>query len=428
MGDLQLAKWRKPTVAELQRIFGKATIFLPCRRKVCHRKGWPQTTILDVDEELIRKVDIAPQTSVLCGWNSDGLVCIDLDEAGALDRLAAGFFSQGLKTTRIGGRPGRAKYFFRVPKGDAGKKHKLTANGVPVGDFIANGGQAIVAGLHHETGMPYRLDDDSTPMRVAVPQLYEWLSKAGIDGGQRGRKSQPDCDAGCSDAEHRKNNTRSIYVISEKQSDAIDEIARRVACLKQVEARLAKEPQNIQRLYTDHIAQRWKPVAGERNKFVVECVPVLLRRVAPTLITKLVTAFFDLHAELFHDSREAHVREAEAQLRSCLKTYRDSLDRREAQIYDNLSDRAQALFRICRDLARSKELESPTFYLSAQQAALRMEEREMTMWRELAKMEECGLLAKVKLGTRRELNVRGEATIWRWNMSLEPRFNTMSEE
>gem|GEM_PF-5367351 len=408
---------QKPTVEFLRTIFGEGTIFLPCTKKACFVPGWQKKTILDMDPDHVRKVDIAPQTSVLCGYNSDGLVCIDFDDESALRR----FFSvigKAMRTTRVAGRPGRAKLFFRVPKEEAGKKTKLTIDGANVGDFLTNGSQATVAGFHHEAGVMYRFEDEAPPARSTVEELRARLVRAGIECGKLAAASKEACDAVCSSAEKRKKE-RAPRIVFEN-SEVNEGIAAKLEGRKRAEERLSKEPPAVRKLYEEHIAPRWLPTVGGRNKFIVEAVPALLRRLAPMRVIELVTLFFDLHAEIFKSSREAHAHEAGEQLRNCLDTYRLSLPGGERALYDKLKERERAVFRICRDLARCNGDQAPHFYLSAGQAALRLAEKDMTAWRELLELAEAGFITMITPGTRRRKGIRGEATVWKWNLSLEP--------
>jgi hypothetical protein len=115
-----------------------------------------------MDADYIQMVDSAPQTGILCGSNSGELVCIDVDDEATVMRFVEAL-PRGFRTTIVMGRPGRAKFFFRLTEGETGKKRKLVANGVNIGDWLANGSQAIVAGDHHETGGAYFISGSPTP-------------------------------------------------------------------------------------------------------------------------------------------------------------------------------------------------------------------------------------------------------------------------
>lgn len=172
-------QYRKPSVKTLRGIFGEGSVFHPCREKRPIWKKWQLRTVHEMDEKAIREIDPAPQTGVLCGSNSNGLVCLDFDNRAALAQFLS-VLQPELRTTCVVGKPGRAKFFFRIPQNETRNKQKLRINGADVGDWLDNLSQAIVAGIHHETGEPYKIEDASPPFECARKQLELWLAEAGV--------------------------------------------------------------------------------------------------------------------------------------------------------------------------------------------------------------------------------------------------------
>ena len=79
--------------------------------------------------------------------------------------------------------------------------------------------------------------------------------------------------------------------------------------------------------------------------------------VAPQFVLELVGCFYDCNRALFNDPREQHMKEAKAMLESVAKTYAESLNAVERDIYDALRENERDAFRICRDLALLEEPE-----------------------------------------------------------------------
>ena len=247
--------YRKPTVEELRRIFGADAVFHQCRKKRAIPKSWQRRTMLDMDDDAIRKTDIAPQTGVLCGINSDGLVCLDFDTPDGLAAFTSAL-PPGLRTTRVTGKPGRAKLFFRVPKHNVGKKRKLKRNGTDAGDYLANASQAIVAGIHHETGNPYRIEDKSPPHQTTPQQLDAWLQAAGFEPPKH--PPAPACVVECSNEEKRKNPFPSSSS-PENNTHQIAEIKRRIAHDAEAQLRIKALPDGVRELFQMHFRDRWHP-------------------------------------------------------------------------------------------------------------------------------------------------------------------------
>ena len=410
--------YRKPTVEALREIFGKDTIFHPCRKKEAFWGSWQKRTVLDMDAKAIRKTDLAAQTGVLCGANSDGLVCLDLD---TLDGLAA--FTKALppdlRTTRVIGKPGRAKFFFRVPRYDAGRKRELKRNGAKAGDYIANGAQAVVAGIHHETGEPYRIEDTSPPIQTTLEKLNEWLKAADFQPIRTQAKHAPACVVVCSNEEDKKN-PLPVSPESENEETRLAEIERRIAHFERADQRAAELPDGIRELFQKHVQERWNPEPAGRNRFIVEAVPVLIRRMSPARVLAVCMAWLQVHREYFNDTEEQHAAETSTHIDATLATYRQNLRTRERGIYDSLSVLYRDAFRICRDLARCDGPPPPQFFLSADELAQRLGTSPSAATNMLRKLAGLQIFTKTERGTKRAAGVQGRANKWQWNMSLEP--------
>jgi Bifunctional DNA primase/polymerase, N-terminal len=406
-------------IERLRAIFGESAVLLPCAEKIPLGKsgrkltGWQKlTAAMMSDAAWLAELRSKPQVGVRCG---DGLLCIDLDEADALAAFRVALPS-GVRTTVTLGQPGRAKYFFRVAPGTCGRKRYLYRHDRKIGELLANGSQAIIAGVHHETGQPYTLDDDSPPMETTVEQIEAWLEVAGVSfTGRRGRGQRSKCGvgAGTVEGEDEVPACRENFLpppppsFPDKNMVAV-EILARVKADQRAGERLAAYPVTMQKLYRDHVEREWPARPGQRNQFIVDAIPALLRRVAPAVAVRLAGVWYELHRELFEDSRETHEYEAGEHCANCLHSYRLALGECEGAIYDALGERGQAAFRIARDLARCpSRAKPPCFPLSEQELAVRLAIHPEEARRLLAKLHTLGLIEIEAKGKPRALDNLG---------------------
>jgi hypothetical protein len=110
------------------------------------------------------------------------------------------------------------------------------------------------------------------------------------------------------------------------------------------------------------------------------------------------------------------MKEAKAMLESVARTYFESLNAGERNIYEALSQPEQDAFRICRDLALLPEpkREPRTFFMSFNQLGDRLGIYPTQAQRIMRQLESYGLIVMVKKGIRRAAGVRGEAGIYQW--------------
>jgi hypothetical protein len=181
----------------------------------------------------------------------------------------------------------------------------------------------------------------------------------------------------------------------------------------------AKHP-GLQQLYDQLVTPRFEPVTGGRNDFIVQSVPFLYRATAPSVVLELVGAFYDCNRPLFKDSREKHLKEAVAMIKSVTQTYLAELSPDERDIYSLLTGHEQDVFRICRDLALLPEPERPplTFYLSFEHCGVRIGVFPTQAQRIMRQLDRYGVIRLLKKGTRRSPGVKGQAGTYRWQLAL----------
>jgi hypothetical protein len=206
-----------------------------------------------------------------------------------------------------------------------------------------------------------------------------------------------------------------------------DRVLGNIAARSQAQTALAAKNPVLAKLYADFIEPRFQARPGARNGFITDAVPFLYRAVATPFVLELVVHFYDCNRALFKDSRDQHMKEAQAMLESVTQIYAASLTEGERRIYEALPEQERNAFRICRDLAllERPERQRGEFYMSFNQLGDRLGIYPMQAQRIMRQLEIYGLITLVRQGTRRAAGVRGEAGVYR--LQLMPPQKTPSE-
>ena len=293
---------------KLKNILPEGTVLLPIpegkkgpRIRNWNQKRFRSTQSTKYQEQLSK----AGNTGVLLGSASGGLCSIDLDD----DEQARKFYSlnpalqDSLTTTAKRGYNVWVKIKGHYPKT---KKFHW-------GEWRADGSQTVIAGVHPD-GMEYRFMNEAPPvcMRFNEINFPEGTSFEGVTKGGNTILS-------------------SMTIELAEQSGAA-----------------AKE--NIQRLWDKFIAPKFNPIAGERNHNLVQTGSYAFYNSSPEIAFELTMMVYDKAAALWNDSREQHEHEARHLLTSMENGYRESLPSSFYQVWDDLNEREQYGFRICRSL------------------------------------------------------------------------------
>jgi hypothetical protein len=141
-----------------------SAVLLPCKGKRPARSGWQNTTAdMMQDSAYMLRLERSLNIGVLLGKPSGGLCAIDIDS----DEEVAPFFYRNAelrKSFRVKGARGE-KIFVRIEGAYPGKC-PLNRGGKRWGDWLATGGQAIIAGPHPTAFRPYRLLEPSRPLLI----------------------------------------------------------------------------------------------------------------------------------------------------------------------------------------------------------------------------------------------------------------------
>jgi hypothetical protein len=166
-----------------------------------------------------------------------------------------------------------------------------------------------------------------------------------------------------------------------------------------------------------------KPSRGYRNDAIVQIAAKLFYVVKPDFVLLMLNEFKLQHWDVYESYDGDFDGEANAMIEGLLDRYPSELSEAERSHYLELPPDRQTAFRICRSLAHCEsDADAPLglFFLSRENLAHRLgnyvSENARWIFRELEKR---GVIEMVKKGTARRTGHRGEATMWRWLLSVD---------
>jgi len=387
--------------AQILALLGVNAVLLPIRRnsKCPSRKAWQKITFTETQIHAYQAaLTRAPAIGVTLGEPSEGLCTIDCDEDEFLAEMLA--LNPGLHgTLRTSAKRG-GNIWFVLPHPPP-KSRKLVREGVPVGEFRSTGSQTIISGDHPE-GARYRLIVSAPPVRVPFAHIVwpAWLGDASFTNSSQYSPFSPSSLESPSSP-----SLNTLYNIRER-CDAV-EAARKV---------MDADPA-LKRLYRRFVVEkRSLPRQGRRNSDLVELVTFLHAATGRKRALELASAFWELNQDIFTDSLEQHMHEAEAQLNAREATWQSALTPEERVLADQFHQPLREAFRICRDLAGLDTPESPRgkFFLSMGDLADRISLRAVEAQRIIHVLEGLGCLQVVTKGTKHSKEGPGIATRYRW--------------
>ncbi len=371
-------------------------------------QSWQRRTRESMKDRNYLRSFIGKNIGVLLGQASGGLCTIDIDsDADIAPFLAANpRLRDTTRTKRVRG----CNVWVRID-GEYPPNRKL-----PFGEWRADGNQTVIYGraIDKKKGetepTEYRLLNEVTPIHIPFEEIVfpkgsfertHTYPPIRLNSASCITTSLHDCIPAS-----LHNKAASVLANIKAKREAVDLLA-------------VKHP-NLVRLYTEFIEPRYQAQEHARNGFIVQAVPFLYRAVAHQFVLELVGCFYDCNRALFNDSREQHMNEAKSMLESVAKTYVESLNEGERNVYDALDEHERGAFRICRDLAllQEPEREPGTFFMSFNQLGDRLGIFPMQAQRIMRQFKSYGLIKLLKKGTRRAPGVRGEAGTYRWQLSL----------
>lgn len=174
-------------------------------------------------------------------------------------------------------------------------------------------------------------------------------------------------------------------------------------------------------LYRKLVGKNFFIQQGQRNITITQkVVPFLFRAVAEPVAMEFIEALYWYHAGILQDSIDQHMQDAQNHWQACLKNYPAQLSPTELAVYSQTTNpQMQALFRICRDLAKNdcdKTLIDGEFALSAEQCRLRLGLKYDEQGRRLIDImhKRKGLIQLMRKGRKRSKGQRGVSNVYRW--------------
>lgn len=386
-------------------LLGVNAVLLPIRRgtKRPTRKGWQKITFTDTQTAAYQAVlTKAPAIGVSLGDVSAHLCTIDCDDGGFLDEMLA---LNPLLRTSLRTSAKRGGNLWLILTDPLPKTFKLTRDGEAMGEFRSTGSQTVIAGDHPE-GMRYRITVEAPPARLAYAEIAwpSWMAEgARFNSSQCSQSSQSPPQSQCSPSLHTLHNIGERSDAAEASRKAMD----------------ANPP--LKRLYKRFVLDKRPPARqGRRNTDLIDLVTFLHGATGRDRALELAKAFWELNQDIFTDSLEQHMHEAEAHLDAREATWRNSLSDGERALAEQLRQPLRESFRICRDLAKRDNAECPRgkFFLSMGDLADRISLRTVEAQRIFHVLEGLGCLEIATKGTRHAKGARGIATRYLWKLDL----------
>jgi hypothetical protein len=379
-------------------------VLLPIRRgtKSPNRKEWQKLSFADTqDPKFQRSLLNAPAIGVLLGSASGGLCSIDFDDDEFLQRfLEVNPKLEGtLRTTAR-----RGANLWIVLEDTPPPSGNLVFEGAAVGEFRSDKNQTLIAGLHPE-GCSYQRLVDAPPLRLRYSEI-QWPK--GTAGSPPPPPPPPHSSQSSETSPplHDLNDLHHLHNIGQRIRQS--ELARK---------NLDANP-TLLRLYQKYIERRIVVRPGSRNSTLIALTTFLFRAVGKSRFLELTSAFHQINQDLFKDSLEQHMSEANAHFAACERQWFLSLGEMERQFVEFLPETHSAAFRICRDLAATVNPSTPLgqFFLSYDDLAARLGNFPVQAQRILGILEGEGWIKITEKGTRHTKGQPGRATRYQWSL------------
>ena len=389
------------TPAELQSLLGVKAVLLPIKKgtKYPTIKKWQETTFTATQgPSHQKKLDSHGNTGVLLGHASEHLCTIDFDEDAALDDFLK--LNPTLnQTLRTQGKRGANLWI--ILTGDYPKSHKFkNAIGEPAGEWRSDGNQTVIQGMHPD-GMPYRMAVQAHPVRINYDEI-QWGDL--VLSSTCHRDDTDDTDYAEIQSIQTNNKKEGGSTLIEKEQHA-----------KKALKKLKSNP-DLHQLYLTYIRRKFTPRQGERNSQLVSMMTFLSRAVSRKRALELAEVFYAVNQDVFHDTKEQHMKEAESHLKATLLQWEGELTAEEKATLEGLPRLQREAYRICRDLAHHENAQCPggEFFLSCADLARRLGTDMKHAHRIFAQLEGMKIITISKKGTRHCKQSRGKATTYKW--------------
>ena len=182
-----------------------------------------------------------------------------------------------------------------------------------------------------------------------------------------------------------------------------------------------KENHQLYHLYENYIFYKFTPCQGERNSQLVNMMTFLSRAVSKECALALAQAYYEVNQDVFADTLEQHMYEAESHLNASIKRWEDELSEDQKTLLEGLPPLQQEAYRICEDLALHECEQFPVgqFFLSCADLGKRLGTDMKNGHRILAQLVGMKVITILKKGTRHSKAGPGKATVYRWILGEE---------
>ena len=380
-------KGEYPRVDRLRQILGDPVVFLACKGKKPLRRGWQSVTINQMTPRYAAALERSTiNIGVLLGRNSGGLCAIDIDQDNAVEPFIARNPILG-KSARVVGTRG-CKIFVRV-RGEYPRKHKIIIAGEHIGEWLADGSQAIVDGIHPDSNAEYYWTRNGSPAEIDSFTDLKCGEPAHTYSSES--TTSPECPE----------STESLNILN-----ALNDI---LSLDKRRSEIAASDP--FFKTYERFVDSRYVIRPHTRNQQTVAAVTFLHRAIGEPEVIQLMTWLHQLNSDVINDPIEKHLSEVRAHLANCERTFIAELNPIELAVYTRLREHLRAPFRITRDLAHRGDDRSH-FFLSCNELAGRLRKDPQQAWRILWQFQRIGILKVAAPGVP---GIRSRiATTWRW--------------
>ena len=392
------------TSGALQSLLGVRAVLLPVksRTKYPPLKQWQDTTYEDTQEEAYQqKLESHGNTGILLGEASEHLCSIDFDDDEALTDFLKNNSSLRvtLQTTAK-----RGANLWVIINGDYPRSEQLKDRlGKPIGEWRANGNQTIIQGIHPE-GNSYNIKVNRPPVRIN----YSDLNWGNIIPP---RLCHIDDTDHTDDIEYTEIQSIQTNNKGGEETTLIEKENRAEKALTKL-----KSNPSLWKLYQQYIQHKFTPQQGERNNQLVSMVTFLAQAVSRQRVIELTKAFYEVNQDVFADSMDQHMAEAESHLIATLEQWESELTTADKAHLNSIPPLQREAYRICRDLAQHEndQCSRGSFYLSCDDLARRLDTDIKKAHRILAQFASIGILSIILKGTRYSKGSRGKATTYKW--------------
>jgi len=173
---------------------------------------------------------------------------------------------------------------------------------------------------------------------------------------------------------------------------------------------------DLLKLYGQYILRKFTPQQGERNSQLVNMVTFLAQAVSRQRVIEIVKAFYEVNQDVFADSMDQHMAEAESHLKATLDQWEGELTTADKTHLKSIPPLQREAYRICRDLAQHEndKCSRGSFFLSCADLARRLGINIKKAHRILAQFEGMKIFSISLKGTRYSKESRGKATTYKW--------------